>query len=274
MNASPARTPGLDQWSEARIRQALSDWAWAPAGTDVIETDDYRLLLRPEGFGHDAHVARVSSCRPAHDLIDEISRAAADRGYAEVVWSIYPTTAPPSLTDSLLQSGGTVTDEGALMSLAVPADGRLDVGRTAGVRVRTVTDAETLTHYRQIISTVYDQPLPSPERIADEAAGIADDHRGCRFVAYLDDQPVGTGAIAIRSDGSASLFGAATYAACRGRGAYRAILAARTKWAAEHAVPILLVSGRLATSAPIMQRVGFVPRGRTCNIRRPASPLE
>lgn len=267
MNSTAAAgTEPQQQWTDDRILRALGEWGWAPDGTQIIDTDDYRLLLRPAEFGDDAHVPRIESERPAANLVAEINRTARESGYSEVVWSIYPTTRPTGLTDTLLGLGGRVLDQGALLSLHVPTDGNIDVGPTPGVSVRRVRDLAGLTDYRRIISTVYDQPLPDATAIADEAAGIADDHAGCRFVAYIDDEPAGSGAIAVRHDGSASLFGAATYPAYRRRGAYRAILAARTQWAAENGVPILLVSGRLSTSAPIMLRVGFTDRGRTCNI--------
>jgi predicted acetyltransferase len=68
---------------------------------------------------------------------------------------------------------------------------------------------------------------------------------------------------------AASLFGAATYQHLRGRGAYRATLAARTRWARDDDIPVLLVSGRLATSAPIMNRVGFTLHGYTQSIATP-----
>ncbi|SDT38054.1 GNAT family N-acetyltransferase [Microlunatus soli] len=271
-DTGPVHAGNDEPWTDDRILRALGEWGWAPEGTQTINTDDYRLLLRPAGFGNDAHVPRVDSGRPPEELVREINRTARERGYTEAVWSIYPTTRPHALADTLLRLGGRVLDEGALLSLAVPADGRFDVGPTPGVQVRRVRDAADLTDYRRIISTVYDQPLPSAEAIADEAAGIATDHAGCRFVAYIDGRPAGTGAIAVRADGSASLFGAATYLAYRRRGAYRAIMAERVRWAAEKRVPVLLVSGRLATSAPIMLRLGFTDRGRTRNIGLPTDP--
>ena len=253
-------------WTDARILDALGEWGWGPPGSEVINTDEYRVVFLPEEYGHRATVPRIDSDRPGTMIIREVAQLASTRGYGEISWSIYPTTRPESLGDDLVALGGTVIDEGALMSLRVPDSGLLEVGPTPGVEVRRVREINGLTDYRRIISTVYEQPLPSAAEIVEESRGIPQDKLGCRFVAYIDGEPVGTGAIAIRADGSASLFGAATYQEFRGRGAYRAILAARTRWASEKDVPVLLVSGRLTTSAPIMKRVGFTHHGYTRNI--------
>lgn len=257
-------------WTDQDILRVLGDWGWAPEGSEVIRTEDYRAVFRPESFGREASVPWIESARPAAEITTEVNVLARERGIDEVVWNVYPTTTPSNLADHLLGLGGTVRDEGGLMSLRVPDDGVLDVGPTDGVVVHPVDDVPRLTDYRRIQSTVYEQPMASEEDIATEAERFnATNTGGGRFVAYVDDKPAGTGAIAVRTDGSASLFGAATYPELRGHGAYRAILAARTRWARQNDVPILLVSGRLATSAAIMERVGFTMHGYTRAIVAP-----
>ncbi len=253
-------------WTDPEILRALGEWEWAPEGTEVIDNGDFRLQFRPDRHGRAATVSRVESDRSAEAVVAEVNDLARARSFDEVSWNLYPTSRPRSLRDVLLEAGAVVRDEGAVMSLRVPPEGLLDVGPIDGVVVRPVLDVHGLTDYRRIISQVYEQRLPSPEEITEEAAGIPQDLRGRRFVAYLGDEPVGSGAIAIRADGSASLFGAATYPEFRRRGAYRAIMAARVRWAWQHAVPVLLVSGRLSTSAPIMRRIGFTHHGYTCTL--------
>lgn len=258
------------QWTDEDILRALGDWGWAPNGSEVIETEDYRVVFWPASFDRQTIVPWVESTRSAVEIAREVHALARERDIGEVTWNIYPTTTPSDLPDHLLALGGRIRDEGGLMSLRVPDDGYLDVGPTEGVVVRPVGDAGGLTDYRRIVSTVYEQPMATAEEITAEAERITpNDPGGCRFVAYVDDRPAGSGAIAVRQDGSASLFGAATYPELRGRGAYRAILAARTSWAAQHGVPVLLVSGRLATSAPIMERAGLTLHGYTRSIAVP-----
>lgn len=236
----------------------------------MIQAEDYRAVFMPPGFGRQADVQSVASARPATEITDEVHALARMRDIDEVMWNVYPTTTPTDLTDQLLALGGTVREEGVLMSLRVPADGVLEVGRTDDVAVHPVDDVHRLTHYRRIQSTMFEQPMPSADDIAAEAAQLdADDAGGGRFVGYVDDVPAGTGAIAVRQDGCASLFGAATYPEFGSRGVYRAILAARTRWARQHDIPVLLVRGRLGTSAPILERLGLTVHGYAQGIAVP-----
>lgn len=89
-------TNDIDQWTDEAILRALGDWGWAPDGTEVIDTEDYRVVFLPEGYDHRANVPRVDSDRPGPMIIREINDLAAAHGYNEVLWSIYPTTAPRS----------------------------------------------------------------------------------------------------------------------------------------------------------------------------------
>jgi predicted acetyltransferase len=60
-----------------------------------------------------------------------------------------------------------------------------------------------------------------------------------------------------------SLFGGATLPEARGRGAYRALVAARWRDAVERGTPLLVTqAGRM--SQPILERIGF---RRVCEIR-------
>jgi len=79
---------------------------------------------------------------------------------------------------------------------------------------------------------------------------------GARVLARLDGHPVSTGGFTLVGE-YARLWGAATIPAARGRGAYRAVLAERMRCAAEMGATTALVKGRIATSAPILERLGF-----------------
>ena len=78
--------------------------------------------------------------------------------------------------------------------------------------------------------------------------------------ASLDGVAVSTGGTTL-IDGFARLWGAATLAEARGRGAYRAVLAERLRAASELGATTALVKGRTATSAPIIARAGFTHYG-------------
>ena len=81
------------------------------------------------------------------------------------------------------------------------------------------------------------------------------EHQG--YVAYADGQPVSIGRLYTHPDSVfGGLYGGATLQAYRGRGFYRALVAARARDAAELGARYLLVDA-LPTSLPILERMGF-----------------
>ena len=72
----------------------------------------------------------------------------------------------------------------------------------------------------------------------------------------LDGEWVGSSAIFLRQ-GYGYLLGAQVLARARGRGGYRAMVAARLAWLAERGVGYAVTQARASTSAPILERLGF-----------------
>ena len=128
-------TASTRQWTDEDIQRALGAWDWAPDGSEVIETAEYRVVFRPATFDRETSVPWVDSARRAVEIAHEVLLLARERGF--------------------------------------------------------------------------------------------------------------------------------------GRGTYRAIQADRTRWARQQGVQVLLVSGRLATSAPIMERLGSTLHGLTRSIAVP-----
>lgn len=94
----------------------------------------------------------------------------------------------------------------------------------------------------------------------DEVTAGLDTGEGFRVLGRVDGVAVSTGGTTL-IDGFARLWGAATLAEARGRGAYRAVLAERLRAASELGATTALVKGRTATSAPIIARAGFTHYG-------------
>ena len=76
-----------------------------------------------------------------------------------------------------------------------------------------------------------------------------------RYLAYVDGDPVAQ-ATAAFSEHGVTLFGGATLPAARGRGAYRALVAARWEDAVARGTPVLVTQAG-AQSRPILARLGF-----------------
>jgi GNAT superfamily N-acetyltransferase len=77
----------------------------------------------------------------------------------------------------------------------------------------------------------------------------------------LAGEPVGTAGSTLAGS-AVRLWGAGVLEPARGRGVYRAMLAARLRWALEEGASMALVKGRTVTSAPVLRRAGFASYGQ------------
>ena len=109
------------------------------------------------------------------------------------------------------------------------------------------------------------------ERIAAIAFGMKEQPTRSRYVpdpwntiylAYVDGRPVARGSAAFGERG-ATLFGGSTLPEARGRGAYRALVAARWEDAVARGTPVLVTQAG-PMSRPILARLGF---REVCEIR-------
>jgi hypothetical protein len=97
------------------------------------------------------------------------------------------------------------------------------------------------------------EPMPKP---------VEDDPHNVVYLAYVDDRPVARATASFGEHG-VTLFGGATLPEARGRGAYRALVAARWDDAVVRGTPLLVTqAGRM--SRPILERLGF---RAVCQIR-------
>jgi hypothetical protein len=90
------------------------------------------------------------------------------------------------------------------------------------------------------------------------------------FVAFVEGKPAGIGRLETHPDSwFAGLYGGGTLENFRGRGLYRAVVAARARTAIEMGVRYLMVDA-LATSRPTLEKLGFVRITETwpCMLRR------
>ena len=94
--------------------------------------------------------------------------------------------------------------------------------------------------------------MPEPQRAADVDPTT---RRTSSYLAYLDGEPVAR-ATASFSEHGVTLFGGATLPEARGRGAYRALVAARWEDAVARGTPALVTQAS-AMSRPILARLGF-----------------
>lgn len=237
------------------IRRAAAEWVWLPRDSDHV-VDGMVAVRYPARFGGGVRVSAFDRSGTAHEAVDAAIARAREWGERRVTFWVGESDRPPGLDDELLRRGAVHEDTVTIFALpledATPGD-------SPGVTVEAVRTREQVRDVDAVNVPVWEQaPLDEPgidaelgEIDADWSAG-----RGFRVLARIDGRPVSTGGATIVGE-FARLWGAATLASDRGRGAYRAVLAERLRLARAFGASVALVKGRVATSAPILARAGF-----------------
>jgi ribosomal protein S18 acetylase RimI-like enzyme len=176
------------------------------------------------------------------------------RGRTTCTWEIGTHATPADLVERLLALGlvDDRPDAHALGMVLTDGDG---IEAPPGVEVRAAETPEERLAAERIACLAFEEPPPTeppPPRPAHNPV----------YLAYLDGEPVAR-ASASFGPHAVSLFGGATLPEARGRGAYRALVAARWRDAVQRGTPLLVTqAGRM--SQPILERIGF---RRVCEIR-------
>ena len=122
--------------------------------------------------------------------------------------------------------------------------------------VQAVTTLDDLARVLALDHAVFDDPPPTPERIAAEWVRLTRARR-LFFLAGPDGSAVSAGGFT-DFGAWALLWGGETASAHRGRGLYQAVVRRRTAALRAHeAVQFVAVHARKDTSAPILTRLGF-----------------
>jgi GNAT superfamily N-acetyltransferase len=182
--------------------------------------------------------------------IHEILRA---RGRTVCSWEVGTHATPVELVERLYALG-LVDDEPDPLAIGMvlrqaPAQAPLDV------EVRRAETRDELIAAERIARVAFGEDVtdddPPPPRPLNPV-----------YLAYVDGEPVARASAAF-TDHGVTLFGGATLPEARGRGAYRALVAARWDDAVARGTPALVTqAGRM--SRPILEQLGFEA---VCEIR-------
>lgn len=249
-------------WTTAALTQAANDWIWVPEEAPRVETDDYLVVDFPPGYDDDCptQVQWTRSDRPAGEIIDEVVAHVQGWETSRLGWWIRLDTRPTEVEAALLDRGAVLHDTVGVLAREL---GSTPPPAEAGVSWRLVADEETLRDARTVYREVWDGPERTPEQWQtdlDEARQPVAERPMFQVVGYIDDEPASAGGCTRVGD-IARLWGAASRPALRGRGAYRAVTDARLAIAQDLGTTLGLVKGRLSTSGPILQRLGFTSYG-------------
>ncbi len=217
-------------------------------GEERIENERFVLWL---GHGDEpgwnvAQRLRLTDANVAETVADVRGLVAA-RGRSGCSWEVSGSATPEGLGARLAEFGIVPDREPYAVGMVLRAP---PPAAPPGIEVRVATTpAERLAHNR-IAWSAFEMPgepdtPPEPPPFRRY------------YLAYLDGEPVATGT-ATFTDWGAVLNGGSTLPEARGRGAYRALLAARWADAVAHGTPALVTQAG-AMSRPILERAGFRP---------------
>lgn len=225
-------------------------------GDERIETDRYTLCL--------AIGATVQRQRFALEEVDEVLAEVREhlrrRGRTSIEWEV--GSQATDLVPALLSRGLVRDADPVAIAMA------LDHQPPPGPDTFSVRPARDGNEYLQGAIVQAEAFGASPEEAAEHRVGIEKRLDGSPFVMHVvfsEAEMIGAGACALTPAGVV-LFGGAVLPRARGRGAYRALIAERWRYAVAAGRPALLTQAG-AMSRPILEQLGFRAVGRVEMLR-------
>jgi hypothetical protein len=241
-----------------------------------VDLDEVRALLRRERRGsdpEDAHVERlpkVTRTSPAsswHQVgYSDLDEESADAEIAaqvshfaslgvEFEWKVFSDDRPADLRDRLVRHGFEVGPLEAVVVYDLQA-GLAPLAQESGCSVRRVSSPAEVRDYRAVSEAVFGHDFEGLAAELEEALARANTgHLG--YVGYVDGEAASVGRLLTNPRSAmGGLYGGGTLARFRGRGCYRALIAARARDAKAMGARYLSVDA-LPTSLPILTRLGF-----------------
>lgn len=219
---------------------------YTPLGPDDERVVEDRFVLWL-GRGDEPHWNVAQRFRLRRDEIEpvreEIHAHLRARGRTACTWEVGSHATPLDLADRLLALGLEQQELAIGMVLTEPP-----AVPPPEVEVRRAESPEDLLAAAWIAAAGFGGPDPTEPPPPPDPDNVV-------YLAFLGGEPVAR-ASASFSEHGVTLFGGATLPDARGRGAYRALVAARWEDAVRRGTP-LLVTQAGAMSRPILARLGF-----------------
>jgi hypothetical protein len=219
-------------------------------GDERIETDRYTLCLGAGSTWNTVQRQRFP-LEQVDEVLEEVRAALRARGRTRTQWEV-GSSAPAGLVDALLERGLVPDKDPYAVALVLtrepPAIG-------AAFRARQVESLEELEAAARVQWEAFEA---TPEEIEEARSLLPERFRdsvNLRHAVWLEREIVSTG-VATPTEHGLLLYGGATLARARGRGAYRALIRARWDDAVALGTPALITQGG-SMSRPILERLGF-----------------
>jgi hypothetical protein len=224
----------------------------------------YVVYLGPGSFAGFTVVQRLR-LQPdeVEGAVAEIRAELDHRGRMERTWEVGCSATPDDLTERLLDMGMEPDREPYAVGMVL--DHPPDPG-PPDVETRAVATLEDYLASVRVAMDAFGMSEADAQEVLDRAeqdwASLAGSESVRQFIALIDGEPVATGR-ATYTDVGVLLNGGSTVERARGRGAYRALVAARWEDAVQRGKPVLVTQAG-AMSRPILTRLGF---REVCDIR-------
>jgi GNAT superfamily N-acetyltransferase len=232
-------------------------------GRELIHGSNGRYVVYL-GTGTGPHSATVQRVRLAPgevaSAVEEIRALLRDRGRGGSEWELGDSSTPADLIEQLAELG-ILPDEDEPVAIGMVLTAGDGMDEPPGTSARRVQSVDELVTARRIQNEAFGGSADDEVGFDQAEADFATEGEiGSTFLAFVDGEPVAAGYASYTPLGLL-LFGGATLPSARGRGAYRALVAARAREAADRGTPALVThAGQM--SRPILERLGFKPVSR------------
>lgn len=253
-----------------RVHAASAAWVFVPAGAPRAEASEYLLVRHPDWTERPVQVARTHAGRPVEEVVDEVlelARSMVDPAVpasADVAWWVR-LDAPEGLEEALVARGARLDETVDVLARSLEEAGDDEPQLApADVELRWSDDLTVFADAVRLAAEVFGGA--ATDRAVLEATFPGEQAKvrsggGGAVVAHLDGRPVASGGLTVVGP-DARLWGGVVLPDARGRGVYRAVLAARLAYARWAGADLAIVKGRVETSGPILRRAGFAAFGQ------------
>ena len=219
-------------------------------GDERIETGRYTLCVGAGSTWNTVQRQRFP-LEQVDEVLTEVRDTLRARRRTQTQWEV-GSSAPPGLVEALLERGLVPDQDPYAVALVLTREPPAASAELTARRIETLEELEASARVQWEAFGATPHEVEEARRLLPERFR---DTVHLRHSVWLDGEIVCTGT-ATPTEHGLLLYGGATAAHARGRGAYRALIRARWDEAVALGTPALITQGG-SMSRPILERLGF-----------------